>query len=758
MLKLKISIFNVVVVGLFLPAHQVSAMQSGEETQEVQTERKTIDAESEQNEIGKIQDVIVTAQKIRQSSAKVAASLAVVSGESLKEKGIWNAANLTAHIPGIHIGAGNLNSTEIVIRGIGSSTNSELGDPAAAFHIDGIYMGRSQGAGAAFFDLARVEVLRGPQGTLYGRNANAGAVNLISNRPSPFFESSIDVEFGNYHSQKINAILNMPVNEAFALRMAILSSKHDGYTRANVVGTNAFFAPDDQNNLSARVSGLLKFSSSASWLLIADTSKNTGFGPAAFNLENGRLASFQNVLAFMPSIVNDKHDGITSELNIGMGAADLTYLYGHRQSSTDDKATTGVSAGLFYTYKNRFKQDSHEIRLHSTGTGPVQWTAGLYSFNEIGRDIDQPIYLATTPSSLGLPVALDSVLAEPTSICGFLLPCFEYQRSRNDPANNSSKAAFAQATYAIQNDWRVIGGVRENRDEKSRNGERLFFHDIGVQEKIINSASNSTSKLSFKMGVEHDISATQLAYLTLATGYKSGGFTDGNQLSTTTPGYKSILYFAPEKIASLEAGLKGQFMDGRVQLNASAFHYDYTNLQVVSAVDLQIVTTNAAKASVSGMELEGVAKSSRHGHVNFGLGLLSSRYDQYITAGGSDYGGHRLDRSPKMTLNLGYSHDWELENGNLISALVSSRYTAAYTLTDPGTLTYGAHSFVQAATRKSNLVLSFHENSHRWKVQAFVNNIENKRSLTSLTSVSLSSESVFLSESRTFGLRLSLVR
>jgi iron complex outermembrane receptor protein len=204
------------------------------------------DVKKEKPAAEQLPEVIVTAQKRLQSSSKVPVALSVITADDLKSKGISTAADLTNNVPNVLIGQGVSGGMEITIRGLGNSDNSERGDPQTAFHIDGIYLGRPQGAGATFFDVERVEVLRGPQGTLYGRNANAGAINVITKKPSAKLEGEVNGEIGTYGEQKTDAMLNVPVSDSFALRAVISSQKHDGYTDTATTANGYLRDRDDQ--------------------------------------------------------------------------------------------------------------------------------------------------------------------------------------------------------------------------------------------------------------------------------------------------------------------------------------------------------------------------------------------------------------------------------------------------------------------------------------------------------------------------------
>jgi iron complex outermembrane receptor protein len=234
-------------------------------------------SEEQSNNQGKIVEVMVTAQRVAQPASKTPVALSVISGDDLKSAGAVNASSLTDLVPNVQVANSN-GATVIAIRGVSSADNTEKGDPSASFNIDGVNIARPQSAGLAFYDLERVEVLRGPQGTLYGRNATAGAINLITNKPADRFEASAAVEVGNYNTRKVDAMLNIKVNDALALRAAISGSKHDGYLRSTQ-GLQRDF--DDEDTISGRIHAVLKLAPSVSLLLSADSSEMRGAGPYA---------------------------------------------------------------------------------------------------------------------------------------------------------------------------------------------------------------------------------------------------------------------------------------------------------------------------------------------------------------------------------------------------------------------------------------------------------------------------------------------
>ncbi|NJR71686.1 MAG: TonB-dependent receptor plug domain-containing protein [Gammaproteobacteria bacterium] len=161
-----------------------------------------------------------------------------ISGEEIAEQGIRNARDLNGVVPNVIINT-NAAATEFTIRGITSTNNTEIGNPAVGFHLDGVYLGRPDQAGLAFFDIERIEVLRGPQGTLWGRNATAGAINVITNKPKNLLEGAVSFGVGNYNATRVEAMINAPVNDVFFIRASLSTEKHTGYINSKNLAVGA---------------------------------------------------------------------------------------------------------------------------------------------------------------------------------------------------------------------------------------------------------------------------------------------------------------------------------------------------------------------------------------------------------------------------------------------------------------------------------------------------------------------------------------
>ena len=395
--------------------------------------------------------VVVTAQRVSQLASRTPIAITALSPEELRSAGATTAVNLTNLVPNVLISAGSSASTDISIRGIASTNTTEVGDPAAAFHIDGIYLGRPQSAGATFYDLARIEVLRGPQGTLYGRNATAGAINLITNKPGRKFEGEVNVDMGNYDRRNVEALLNVPVNDVLALRAVVSSTARDGYLFTTSPANGFSNNRDDARNLSGRVHALLSLSPATQVLLTADFNRNKGVGNGSVALatyQNKTGAEQRTQLGNRTEGIRDEEaTGLTAEFTQRLGFAELTYLGGYR---TFDRDSASSTLGITSKTVSGFRQHSHELRLASADPKALlTWVAGVYLFDERG-DIDG------TFGSIPITPAIPTL--------------FGVQQFQQDPVTSKSNALFGQATFKVSPVARLTAGVRFTKDEKARTG------------------------------------------------------------------------------------------------------------------------------------------------------------------------------------------------------------------------------------------------------------------------------------------------
>jgi len=671
---------------------------------------------------GEIPDVVVTAQRTPSLASRTPVAMSVVSGEQLVRDGTDSPAELGARLSNTHLDQA-ADGLRITIRGVSNADATDKGDPSVAYMLDGVYIARTPGQTLGFLDLDRIEVLRGPQGTLYGRNTTGGAINVISNAPVNRFEGAVGLEAGTHGSRKLDGMLNVPVGAALALRAAVAVRRHDPYLK-NGQGTPHSLGLE-RDDREARLSARLALGRDASLLLRYDHSEahdnNDRFVPdtnffsgVAGGTPTWRAASTDQRLtnAFRPPNMTPRqgrHErrarGLSAELSWDLGPATLHYLGSRRKLDQAMlmnyyyRVTPAFALGVLNDYDSRNTQDSHELRLATGGSGPWQAQAGLYYFGEETHSG----YSFRGLEMLRLP------------------PYYVFDLG---PTKATSKAVFGQLTYSLRPDLRLTAGARRTHDDKSRTGSTSFqqgpVFNPATDLRLPDAASLSTRKTTWRLGAEWDLLPATMAYLSLATGYKAGSFNDG---SAGLP--PELLYYRPETLRSLEAGLKSRFLNGRATLNAAAFRYDYSNLQLSGVAILQgaprFITSNAGEADVTGLELDGQLRAGRAGRLHYGLTLLDAHYDSYSPNGRVSWHGRKLDRAPSRVVTLGYDHRFTLSAGQLTAGLFA-RASSAYVIAVPSQLLeYRIPS--RTATDAS---LGYQPHGARWSLLLRARNLENE--------------------------------
>ncbi|WP_300974922.1 TonB-dependent receptor [Sphingomonas sp. LHG3406-1] len=431
--------------------------------------------------------IVVTADRREQSLQDYAGTAAVFSGDKLKARGIQDITDMNDVLPGLTV-ANNGGNIEVWIRGVGSSNNTELGDPAAATHFDGVYIPRPAGIGSAFFDIARVEVNVGPQGTLRGRNATAGSVNIISWKPGlGVWDAEVEGEYGNYNQTVVRGMLNVPLGDTMAIRLSGMALKHDSYYK-NVGPLSDIGAAEAEDNVAGRVQFLWEPTDKLRFLVAGDYMHETGSGWTGTNYANplgegvdpDDVPDPRRVIArgFTPDL-DIKHRGIRFEAGYELGFAQLDYVGSYRHVTSDYMAATPIGPDYPGVYANlsrranlgtadptdfvdpnivfgevldnysRFqsltdsKSHYHELRLHND-KGPLIWSVGANFFKE-----DQYAFLASASDR------------------GRFFSGAEFNMPDVDA---KSYGLFADATYSVTPSARITAGIRRTDDRKSREG------------------------------------------------------------------------------------------------------------------------------------------------------------------------------------------------------------------------------------------------------------------------------------------------
>ncbi|WDF74752.1 TonB-dependent receptor [Novosphingobium sp. KACC 22771] len=705
-------------------------------------------------------DIIVTATRTETLLSKTPIAMTAVSGDQLVQKGITNTTQLADSVPNVSIVRGN--GLQITIRGVTSTDGTEKGDPSAAFLLDGIYIARPQAQEVSFFDVDRVEVLRGPQGTLYGRNTTAGVVNVLTAAPKFKLGASGDIAYESYNHVTATGVINAPVSDTLALRAAVNYDRRDTYV--NKTSNDPYSWGPFKDVFAARLSALWQPTTNFKVLVRGDYSLDKGYGVNAVPTTNfftsaaaastpgvalnADYRNNTNSLAQRSSNFPEQWQGQNHNVGKGvMGQADwnisdaltLTYLGSYRTLDRWSHGTTAASstAGSRNTFTGKYWQTSHEARL-AFKSGGLFVQAGGYYFKE-----KSGIAFFILDPGIGIPSLA------PFAQFGF----------PQDPTIAVSKGVFGQASYNFTDRLKLTGGVRYSSDDKSRvgatvadlpNGTRVTFQN--------NNASRNFSKTTWRVGVDYDVPGLGLFYGSVATGYKAGGFNDGCETGKgpgcALPG--SALYYQPETLTSYEAGFKIHTKDNVLRVNGNYFHYDYNGLQVSSVQNVCggpcQVTANAASATVDGVELETTLRPAKNHTIDATVTFLDAHYNNYtppIAGANANFAGVQLNRSPKSVVSLGYTYNQPLGNGGEITFNARTRISASYALTDIGNGVF----YRQPNYTKSELALTYNAPNKAYYVGVFGKNLENRIVLTSVTANGSFAGTAVFEDPRTFGIR-----
>jgi iron complex outermembrane recepter protein len=752
-------------------------------------------------EVGTLQEIIVTAQRREETLQKSSLAIQVISADELKTEGVTAAKNLTTLVPGLQIGMGGPD-TSIFIRGIGDDSASALSNPAVATNLDGVYLARPAAVAGQFYDIARVEVLKGPQGTLYGRNANGGAINVITNRPS-FDEvgGSVDIEAGNYAAISTEGAINLPLSDQWATRGAFQIVSHRGYLSD---GT------DDARQQSGRIEALWRSGPYLSLLLQADYTHFGGNGPGYASTTPGAPAGTTAwlgttdprtnaaVLA-LPSaqgqcVPTSALNGVDSappprgllppppcntggagpgvllisgmsreafqdsniwgahaELNWDLGWATWTVIPAYR--STDLSYLTYPVFGNF-VHPETSKETTFETRLGHT-SDLIKWVAGLYYLNE-----DQ-----YTVSDI-----VAGLISNSTSI---------------ETLNNQSAAAFGEATTSVTRSLRLIEGLRFTRDTKSLRGVALNLYPSfsfvpppppaanpcpGTAPCLSESFSGATrfNEVTWKAGAEFDLAPQNMLYLTASTGYKAGGLNDSG----------GAVPYKPEKLSALEFGSRNRFLQNRLQINLETFYWKYRDQQIPHVTldvlgNPALIYENAAKATLYGFDLDVAAKPTVRDTVHLAVEYLNSRYEALIygvpntpvlpppVVGVStgcavstvvDCSGFQLIAAPRWSGSAAWDHAFPLASGASLRAHVDVSFASERWLT----IDFIAPQELAPSYVVETASLTYSARHDRWSLTGFVRNLSNRAIYTigGENSFVPGAVGVTIADPRTYGVRL----
>ncbi|MDQ3269328.1 MAG: TonB-dependent receptor [Pseudomonadota bacterium] len=674
--------------------------------------------------VTELESITVSAQKREEDLDKVPLSVSAISGDELSRRGATDTSALGSLAPNVNVSSETQrDSVFITIRGVSGTDIRNEADPTTAFHVDGAYVTRLSGAGAYFYDLDRVEVLRGPQGTLYGRNSTSGAVNLVSRRPGNELEGYVHGTIGSHDLFRTTGALNLPlIDQKLALRVAFLTEDRDGFRdNGPLVSANG----DNADSLAARAHLGFTASDRLDLLLTLETHERKGVGGVQAFLPFPGNPNPQVAITDRERFPLDTQgfrdisdDSVRLEANYDLGRATATYQFSWRDSDRElfeDLDGTAVSDS---TLGEQFRSvaRTHEFRLTSPGGEKFDWILGAFHLDE----------------------TIDSVfnIQIPTVIGAFSRLDFDFV---DRGQKNQSLALFGQGTWALSDRLNLTGGLRWTRDEKKKpdSAQVIRRHDAAgppPRQVIMQNQEADWDEVTWRAALDYALSPTHLLYASASTGYKSGGFNRG----------VSQAIYDPETVLAFEVGSKSTLLDHRLRLNLSAFHYDYEDLQLAQIETgpggvIENITRNAASSKVWGLEAEGDAIPYYGGLVNFALGYLSARFEDFpnvlddLTGTIEDLSGNRLVNAPTFTGTLGWEpYSFMFDNGGMLVPRIQFHYETDAFLRVQNNPEDRRDSFT-----KTDLRLRYTGPEDRWFAEAFVDNIEDESVLSSVSTGTL---------------------
>lgn len=678
---------------------------------------QAVTAAAPQDGAAGLEDIVVTAQRREENLQRAAVSVTVLSGENLTTRGVTTAAALTQVAPALQVTAGTGPYTVLTVRGVSNFGGNAFSDPAIAVNFSGVYLASPTAVQGLFYDLERVEVLKGPQGTLYGRNATGGAINILPQHARIGERGAqLNFEVGNYARVAASGAVNLPVGETSAFRAAFQILQRDGFFSDGL---------DDERGQAVRLSYRLQPSSAVTIDIVGDYTHQGGrgggstvrkrCGPDICYFGDPRTSLSQQDAAFAPlarqtdnSFIDSDYYGLLADVNVETDAGTLTLIPAYRTSRL---SYNSAQTGFQIIEQQQPEQISMEARFASPSGNRFGWLIGAYY-------LDTHVTARSNTESAAALTYSDQII----------------------DTSGKTAAGFGQLTFAIVPAFRVTGGLRYTWERKTSDSERYTIRNapgpdpvipllpVGAPAFVVD-RSLTFEAVTWRAGLEFDAGPRSLVYANVGTGFKAGGFFLG------PPGANS---FEPEKVTAYTIGTKNRFLDNRLQFNVEAFLLDYKDQQLgyVKLIPpaVVLVTENIGQVRTKGVEAEAELLVSPTTRIGLQAQWLDARVEKLVynsvstpgptsqcrTAGTTvDCSGLRALKSPEWVVAASLEQSFTLGSGDRIIANIFSRYEGPRELD----LAYTPETRVGGSTR-TDAVLTYAFEGKGLSISAFVNNIE----------------------------------
>jgi iron complex outermembrane receptor protein len=708
--------------GLLLCSATLALLPTGVLAQDV--------SQPDENE-GGVAEIVVTAQRRAESAQDIPVAISAFGGEQIERSGIASLENIAPRVPSFYFGSFGAARPQLYIRGIGTRSFDPGSESSVGVFADDVYLGRSSGSFGAMKDIERVEVLRGPQGTLYGRNTIGGAINVISKAPSEELTGNFEGGISNFGGYNLFAGLGGPIaGDKVMFRVAAWREERDGYVTNTASGKR--FQGIENTGARARLTiaptDTLKIDLSAEFMNDGDKAAFGGFNqgtfgnPASIFFRGSGVAAAStglraSALSFDP-FLDRKVRSYIGRIEYDAGAATITSISALRKLGIRDGRDLEGSALAIIDQSSveNSKQFTQELRIASTpdgalsANGLIDWIIGGFYYHDTS--------LRSDSFQLGINSAVRAAAGTPAT--DVALSDYKIE----------SYAVFGQATFHLTDKLDLTLGGRYSHDSKSA----IQSGTTTDAAPLIAAAFTTTNRATYssfdpRVVLAYKITPDANVYASFSTGFKSGGF----QYVPFSRAQADVL-FAPEDIKAYEVGFKTEWLDRALRVNGAAFYYDYKNLQISriilppgSTAPVSLIS-NAASSTVKGIDLEIAVRPSRNFDLDIAYGYLDAKYDSYVFNATTDFSGTRMVRAPQHSINVGA--EWRLpvwDDGELA-------LRADYALTgdffhEPGegNLAFGTGIPLTAEDGYGLLDLRATLAKGNWRLTAYATNIGNTR-------------------------------
>jgi iron complex outermembrane receptor protein len=665
-------------------------------------------------------DIIVTAQRRSESIQRVPATITAFTGAMLEAEGVQNTADLQLRTPGF-IMSSNVVFGQPFLRGVGNATLTIGSDSSVATYVDGVYLTRPMSSFQEFLDVDRVEVLKGPQGTLYGRNATGGVINIITEDPTDHFYGRAEATVGNYGTRRFSATLSGPLaGPGLTGRLSVMKGDSDGYVR-NLFDNSRL---ETENTIGARAKLQAKPADNFTLTLAGDIFRENDTRGQGLKTVVLGAGSAGTVIPPSPDDVDkDYHSrtyakagGVSLRAEWDLGGYALSSITAYRHSEFNLALDLDLSARPFANVDPELERSdtwTQELQITSPKGQAFEWLAGAF-------------YLAEDASTqFNIHLTQSGISQNPTG----------FNQTR-------AYAVYAQGSlWLVPQRLRVTVGGRYSDEDKQ--GRVITNFPAPTQ---TDAGQRTWNAFTPHFDIDFFPTRSVMLYASATRGFKSGGF------NATARGLPA---FNPEYIWSYEGGIKSTFANGHVRANLSAFHYDYKDLQVRALVSGIISgVTNAAKATIEGAEAQLSVSPVTGLSIDVGAAYLNARFDQFVTTNPDvgpasiDLKGNRLSRAPANTLTVGASYTFGLGSAGKLLVRGDYQYQSRIFFDEFNDPTRSQKAFATLSARAS-----WSSPDDKWSISLWARNLTDVHYITNaLRSAGTYGTAVVYAAPRTYGL------